>query len=176
LFSHFSSAGQAAQGEDKRPGNDRGQKGPGEEVAEVPHGIGERRVGKLAAGLVAVGPIIRPIGHSSARTQPNAAQPQNDETPLWSGVSAKRLKGFEPSTFCMATRPGQLPPSVENGIFAGRSWLAVEPDGIADGHGYAAICGVSGTLGEKCPKLATMVKEQPRNGILSVCAATARTW
>jgi hypothetical protein len=30
--------------------------------------------------------------------------PQNDEIPLQSGISAKRLKGFEPSTFCMASR------------------------------------------------------------------------
>jgi hypothetical protein len=30
--------------------------------------------------------------------------PRNDEIPLWGGISRKRLKGFEPSTFCMASR------------------------------------------------------------------------
>lgn len=82
VFSHFSTAGQVAQGQgDQRPGNDRGQKGPGEEVAELPHSIGERHVVKLAAGVVAVGPIIGPIGHSSARTQPNAARPPQRRNP-----------------------------------------------------------------------------------------------
>ena len=37
----------------------------------------------------------------------------------------------------------------------------VDPDGIADRHGYPAICGVPGTLGEKCSELRTGVNLQP---------------
>jgi hypothetical protein len=36
--------------------------------------------------------------------------------------------------------------------------LVVDPDGIADSCGYAAICVVSGTLGEKCPVPASRLK------------------
>ncbi len=32
------------------------------------------------------------------------AEPQNDESPGYQGFRAKRLKGLEPSTFCMASR------------------------------------------------------------------------
>src|ERR1700742_3929012 len=39
-----------------------------EAVAEIPKSIGERHVGKVAAGEVAVGPIIGPLDCSSART------------------------------------------------------------------------------------------------------------
>ncbi len=71
-------------------------------VAEIPLRIGERHVGKLAAGVVAVGTIIGPIGHSSARTQPNRAE--RSRTPERRNPARKRLKGFEPSTFCMASK------------------------------------------------------------------------
>jgi hypothetical protein len=47
---------------------------PGEVMAEIPKRIGERHSGKLAAGEVAVGPLIGPLGYSSARTQPNSTE------------------------------------------------------------------------------------------------------
>ena len=43
-------------------------------LAEIPQSIGERHIGKLASGEVAVGPLIGPLGQSSARTQPNRTE------------------------------------------------------------------------------------------------------
>jgi hypothetical protein len=48
--------------------------------------------------------IGRFIGRNAAQHSRTLPNPQKDEIPLWGGISVKRLKGFEPSTFCMASR------------------------------------------------------------------------
>lgn len=60
-------------------------------------------------------------GHWAKRSpaQPNASRPPKRRNPARERGFRKRLKGFEPSTFCMATRPGQLPPPLEKHLFAG---------------------------------------------------------
>jgi hypothetical protein len=91
MFSDFPAAGQVAKGKgDQRPGDDRGEKWPRKVMAEIHKSIGERHSSKLAAGEVAVGPIIGPLANprpERSRTEPNATEPPNDEIPLWSGIS-----------------------------------------------------------------------------------------
>ena len=86
------------------------------------------------------------------RASPSSGQ--NDEIPLGGGISMNRLKGFEPSTFCMATRPGSLACSVRKSRCPAESARTANLGEIAD----AAICGISGTLGGKCPGLGIAVK------------------
>jgi hypothetical protein len=51
-----------------------------------------------------------------------SATPAGTNPPMCSGIAKKRLKGFEPSTFCMASRrSSQLSYSRKGGILAARA-------------------------------------------------------
>ncbi len=81
---------------------------------------------------------------SAIRADPNP--------PTCRAFSKKRLKGFEPSTFCMAIRPTfNLRPAVIMLICRGFA-AALQRAEIGNACGYAPICSHSGTHAHECPK------------------------
>ena len=83
------------------------------------------------------------------------------DQPLCRTFPKKRLKGFEPSTFCMATTPASGDFRVETGRFAGKSRTAQPAAAVVNGRGCARICGVSGTSGQEFPRSPGVVSVAP---------------
>jgi hypothetical protein len=72
------------------------------------------------------------------------------------GFEPKRLKGFEPSTFCMAIG---LPPTLTGNEYAQLQGFVAVPQTAAIGYacGYAPRCSHSGTRAHECPKFEVAV-------------------
>ncbi len=67
------------------------------------------------------------------------------------GIREKRLMGFEPTTFCMATTLADCGFRHRNRFLQGFLYFPGKCS-VRDTTGYAPICSVSGTPGEKFPK------------------------
>jgi hypothetical protein len=82
----------------------------------------------------------------------------NGEVAKCRGFTSKRLKGFEPSTFCMATTPAAGGVRAITVRFTGDFCAARQAPRAVDRRRCAPICGVSGTSGLKFPKLSRAVQ------------------
>jgi hypothetical protein len=118
--------------------------------------------GELSWDFVALsGPLVAPSG-SAGRNHTFAAASERRKTPPERGFLAKRLKGLEPSTFCMASRrSSQLSYSREAPEYIrehrGRRLsvggqlrdLATEGDRVAAIVGFVELLGVAAALPDR---------------------------
>ena len=82
------------------------------------------------------------VSAASAETSP----------PTCRAIVKKRLKGFEPSTFCMAIRPISDLCRQRICLVAGISQRHRKRPRSGNACGYAPICSHSGTHVHECPK------------------------
>jgi hypothetical protein len=140
------------------------------------------RSAEPTANFIPIGLFVGLMDASLGGTEPNTGErsrPRNDETPLGSGVSAKRLKRFELSTFCMASRrSSQLSYSRMNGTryrlfvflgaparrvnvasrsppvkcIGGKLWLLWHHESHAERSDRSGACGLAGRGNATTPK------------------------
>jgi hypothetical protein len=102
------------------------------------------------------GPTVFAAFESEADYFGSRAQPET-RNPALGGISAKRLIGFEPTTFCMAIRPISGPARQKIWLFAGISQRHYRRSAIGNACGYTPICSHSGTRARECPKFEVTV-------------------
>lgn len=83
--------------------------------------------------------------------------PREGRLPQVHGFTSKRLKGFEPSTFCMATTRAVHEFRARTIDFAGACRMGRPALGGVNRRRYASVCAVSGTSCQKFPKARRVV-------------------